>query len=157
MDLLAPTHLLLILIVALLVLGPKRLPEAARSLGRGLRDFREAMNEYHPGHLLDDDTPRVHPPEAEESELHREPPVVAATAQAAPEVAHDANGAGGSTVSTQAESGASHDPPNVSDDPSNVSDEPTLTHEQPAAGEEDTQVLDGEIVPGPPSPRPAQG
>ena len=43
-DILQPTHLLFILVVALLVLGPKRLPEVARSLGRGLRDFRTAIS-----------------------------------------------------------------------------------------------------------------
>ncbi len=43
-DILQPTHLLFILVVALLVLGPKRLPEVGRSLGRGLRDFRSAIN-----------------------------------------------------------------------------------------------------------------
>ncbi len=42
-DILQPTHLLLILVVALLVLGPKRLPEATRSIGRGLHDFRSAI------------------------------------------------------------------------------------------------------------------
>jgi TatA/E family protein of Tat protein translocase len=42
-DILQPTHLLLILVVALLVLGPKRLPEVGRALGNGLRDFRSAM------------------------------------------------------------------------------------------------------------------
>ena len=43
-DILQPTHLLFILVVALLVLGPKRLPEVGRSLGKGIRDFRGAMN-----------------------------------------------------------------------------------------------------------------
>lgn len=43
-DILQPTHLLFILVVALLVLGPKRLPEVGRSLGRGLRDFRAAVS-----------------------------------------------------------------------------------------------------------------
>ena len=42
-DIIQPTHLLLILVVALLVLGPKRLPEVGRSLGRGLRDFRHGL------------------------------------------------------------------------------------------------------------------
>jgi sec-independent protein translocase protein TatA len=42
-DIIQPTHLLLILLVALLVLGPKRLPEVGRSLGRGIRDFRQGM------------------------------------------------------------------------------------------------------------------
>jgi len=43
-DILQPTHLIFILVVALLVLGPKRLPEVGRSLGRGLRDFRAALS-----------------------------------------------------------------------------------------------------------------
>ena len=43
-DILQPTHLLLILLVALLVLGPKRLPEAARSIGRGLHDFKSSIS-----------------------------------------------------------------------------------------------------------------
>lgn len=43
-DILQPTHLLFVLVVALLVLGPKRLPEVGRSLGRGLRDFRGALS-----------------------------------------------------------------------------------------------------------------
>ena len=42
-DILQPTHLLFVLVVALLVLGPKRLPEAGRALGRGIRDFRMAI------------------------------------------------------------------------------------------------------------------
>jgi sec-independent protein translocase protein TatA len=43
-DILQPTHLLFVLVVALLVLGPKRLPEVGRSLGKGLRDFKSAIN-----------------------------------------------------------------------------------------------------------------
>jgi TatA/E family protein of Tat protein translocase len=39
-------ELLVILVVALLVLGPKRLPEIARSLGRGMAEFRRASNEF---------------------------------------------------------------------------------------------------------------
>ena len=42
-DILQPTHILLILVVALLVLGPKRLPEATRSIGRGIHDFKSAI------------------------------------------------------------------------------------------------------------------
>ena len=43
-DILQPTHLLFVLVVALLVLGPKRLPEVAKTLGKGLRDFRGAIS-----------------------------------------------------------------------------------------------------------------
>lgn len=38
-------ELLVILAIALLVLGPKRLPEVARSLGRGMNEFRRASSE----------------------------------------------------------------------------------------------------------------
>lgn len=46
-DILQPTHLLLILIVALVVLGPKRLPEVGRAVGRSIHDFRGAINGEH--------------------------------------------------------------------------------------------------------------
>ena len=38
-----PLELLVILVIALIVLGPKRLPEAARSVGRGMRELRESI------------------------------------------------------------------------------------------------------------------
>lgn len=43
-DILQPTHLLFVLAIALLVLGPKRLPEVGRTLGSGIRDFRNALS-----------------------------------------------------------------------------------------------------------------
>jgi sec-independent protein translocase protein TatA len=42
-SILQPSHLILILVVALLVLGPKRLPDAGRALGQGLREFRDSI------------------------------------------------------------------------------------------------------------------
>ncbi len=39
-----PIHLLFIGVVALVVLGPRRLPELAKALGHGIREFREAIN-----------------------------------------------------------------------------------------------------------------
>jgi sec-independent protein translocase protein TatA len=38
-----PLELLVILVIALIVLGPKKLPEAARSVGRGMRELRESL------------------------------------------------------------------------------------------------------------------
>jgi sec-independent protein translocase protein TatA len=38
-----PLELLVILVVALIVLGPKRLPEAARSVGRGMRELKDSL------------------------------------------------------------------------------------------------------------------
>jgi sec-independent protein translocase protein TatA len=37
-------ELLVILVIALVVLGPKRLPEAGRSLGRGMREFKNSIS-----------------------------------------------------------------------------------------------------------------
>jgi TatA/E family protein of Tat protein translocase len=41
----SPQELLLILLVALLVVGPRRLPELGRSLGKGIRELRKAQDE----------------------------------------------------------------------------------------------------------------
>ncbi len=39
-----PLHIAFLLVVALLVFGAKRLPEMGRSLGTGMRGFKEALN-----------------------------------------------------------------------------------------------------------------
>ena len=39
-----PMELILVAIIALVVLGPKRLPDAGRSLGRGMREFKSAIS-----------------------------------------------------------------------------------------------------------------
>lgn len=38
-----PLELMVILVVALIVLGPQRLPEAARSVGRGMRELKDSL------------------------------------------------------------------------------------------------------------------
>jgi sec-independent protein translocase protein TatA len=43
-DIIQPTHLLLILAIALLVLGPKRLPEVGRAVGRSIHGFRDEVS-----------------------------------------------------------------------------------------------------------------
>jgi sec-independent protein translocase protein TatA len=44
----SPMHLLVVLIVAILVLGPKKLPEAARGLGTGIRQFKDSIEGKEP-------------------------------------------------------------------------------------------------------------
>ncbi len=43
-NMLQPTHLIIVLVVALLILGPKRLPEAGRALGQGLKEFKNSIS-----------------------------------------------------------------------------------------------------------------
>ena len=39
-----PMELILVLAIALIVLGPKRLPEAGKALGKGLREFKDSVS-----------------------------------------------------------------------------------------------------------------
>jgi sec-independent protein translocase protein TatA len=86
-DILQPTHLVFILLVALLVLGPKRLPEVGRQLGKGLRDFRGAMSGIEDQGRDIFDSAKVHLPAHDP-----EPEPVMATATSA--VQPSLNGAG---------------------------------------------------------------
>ncbi len=51
-------EIVLVLAIALIFLGPKRLPEAGRSIGRGLREFRESLSGGDED-KDDDDEPRL--------------------------------------------------------------------------------------------------
>lgn len=42
-DLLQPTHLLVVLAVALFMFGPRKLPELGKGLGEGIRGFKNAL------------------------------------------------------------------------------------------------------------------
>ena len=46
-NILQPTHLIIVLAVALVILGPKRLPEAGRALGQGLKEFKNSISPTH--------------------------------------------------------------------------------------------------------------
>ena len=46
-----PGELIIVLVLALIILGPKRLPEVGRSVGRGMREFKEGIS----GNSKDDD------------------------------------------------------------------------------------------------------
>jgi sec-independent protein translocase protein TatA len=48
--------LLIVLVIALIVLGPKKLPEVGRSLGRGIREFKDGVTGK------DDDEAKTTPP-----------------------------------------------------------------------------------------------
>jgi TatA/E family protein of Tat protein translocase len=75
-----PQEILIVLVIALIVLGPKKLPEMARSLGKGVKEFKEGIN--------DDDTVDVSAEEEDEpvsSRVHELPPADLPPAEAAPE------------------------------------------------------------------------
>lgn len=61
------TEIVILLVVALLVFGPKRLPEMGRSLGKGMREFKDSISGKD-----DDDRRELSPPAGEDE------PVVAA-------------------------------------------------------------------------------
>jgi sec-independent protein translocase protein TatA len=67
----SPIQILIVLVIALLVFGPRRLPEMGRSIGRGIREFK--------GAVLDHDEP---------SPSRRDEPEPAAAVGSAP-AAHD--------------------------------------------------------------------
>lgn len=51
MELFAPGHLLVVLAIAILVFGPKKLPELGRGLGEAIRGFKGSLN------AIDEPTP----------------------------------------------------------------------------------------------------
>jgi sec-independent protein translocase protein TatA len=55
-----PLELVVVLIVALVILGPKKLPDVGRSMGRGMREFKSAITGGH-----DRETPELTQPKAD--------------------------------------------------------------------------------------------
>ena len=69
MEGLTPAHLVLIVVIALLVIGPGKLPETGAAIGKAMREFRHSLNDTaesrprapgEPGRS--DETPPVPPP-----------------------------------------------------------------------------------------------
>lgn len=92
-----PLELVLILVVALLVFGPKRVPELARTLGRSLAEFRRATNDLRHSLSLDELQNDIRRELSPQQTIHR-PPVKPGSAAAAT----DAGGAKSETDATEA-------------------------------------------------------
>ena len=50
-----PLEIVILLVIVLLIFGPKRLPDLGRSLGRGMREFKDSVT----GKDSDDEPPRI--------------------------------------------------------------------------------------------------
>jgi sec-independent protein translocase protein TatA len=57
-----PMELIVVLVVALLIFGPKRLPGVGRSLGRGMREFKDSVTGADRDELPDADAPDASQP-----------------------------------------------------------------------------------------------
>lgn len=73
------TELMVIFVIGLVVLGPKRLPELARSLGRSLGEFRRASNEVRREFLSVTDEAKIDPVSFEPTPEPEAKPQTAAT------------------------------------------------------------------------------
>jgi sec-independent protein translocase protein TatA len=59
-----PMELIIVLAIALIVLGPKRLPDAGRALGSGIRNFRRSLT-LEPSDEAPDERPTINPAQAD--------------------------------------------------------------------------------------------
>ena len=79
-------ELLVILVIALIIFGPRKLPELGRSLGRSLKEFKRASNEL--THTLDEEI-RMEERKSAERQQAPEAPTVTHPADAVPRSSSD--------------------------------------------------------------------
>lgn len=63
----------IVLVIALLVFGPKRLPELGQSLGRGIREFKGSISGDNDDDRHDDDEETPSLPQSESAKVHGDP------------------------------------------------------------------------------------
>ncbi len=77
-DLLSPLHIALLLIVALLIFGPRRLPELGGAVGKTIKEFQKSMNEARAqissATALTDSTPAVESAQAQVASVEKDKP-----------------------------------------------------------------------------------
>lgn len=76
-------ELLVVLLVVMIFFGPKKLPELMQSLGKGIRQFKQAQQDFQTNmsKMVEDEPKKVSPPEEKKTdsapvnETHHEPPL----------------------------------------------------------------------------------
>jgi Tat protein translocase TatB subunit len=120
-------ELLLILVLALVVVGPQKLPELARSIGRGMREFRKMQDEVKDMVKVDlnPEPPSVHQPGVSGPRSRRQPhrtarPTTGSTSDEptgdAPSGAADVGATDGGGEASEADAGSAADEPRSGDD-----------------------------------------
>jgi len=116
-----PPELLVVLAIALIVVGPKKLPELTRTIGRGLSEFRKVQDEVKDMVKLDLSMDPVTTPKPPPPTPHRTPRPASPAPNAPPDAAEEeASGTSGSSEATE--------PPAAGDDgavPAADADPPT--------------------------------
>src|ERR1700733_3971841 len=64
-NLFTPTHLIIILVIALLIFGPRKLPELGKGLGEGLRGFKDGIKGGNDAAKQEAAAPTTPPPKTE--------------------------------------------------------------------------------------------
>jgi TatA/E family protein of Tat protein translocase len=79
-----PLELVIILVIALLILGPGKLPDVGAALGKSIREFRKASSDVQDAVKVDVDTSPIAPTAAPAAPVAPVAPAVAPPAAAAP-------------------------------------------------------------------------
>lgn len=121
-----PPEILLVLVIALVVVGPSKLPELARTIGRGLSEFRKVQDEVKDMVKLDLSLDPVTTPEAKvpPRTVHRSPRTSTTDAEPSP-AATDPASTGRDAAPTDEPTNEQPDVP--SDEPSDVPDPSSLS------------------------------
>ncbi|HZA27556.1 MAG TPA: twin-arginine translocase TatA/TatE family subunit [Actinomycetota bacterium] len=77
-------EMIVLLVIALVVFGPKKLPEMGRTVGRSLREFRRASAEIRNELRFEDEPPRVPSPGSRSAGRTEAPPEAAETTEPPP-------------------------------------------------------------------------
>ena len=85
-----PTHIAFIVVILLLVFGAKRLPEIGRSLGSGMREFKDSVSGNHPDQQQSTLTATAPAPQAPVAQPIQAPAAAPAAAPAPVEPQHQA-------------------------------------------------------------------